>query len=156
MRLGLVLVLVGTSAFCILTACSSDPEPAGTNTQADSGTANEGGSGLGSKCAAEATLQSCATCCGYKDGILDAYEKAYDKCACEGACKTACATTICATPATAEASEACGACLEEEDTLLACDPIGNDECEKDPGCKAFVACDRVAVCLDKPEGKDGG
>jgi hypothetical protein len=142
------------------TTSSSSSSSSSGSTGGSSGSSGSGdggsssGSGDAAKCAAETTLQKCATCCGFTDDVDEVFFRGFDKCVCEGPCKTQCADTYCAaTPD--EPSQACGECLDSDAAGEQCDPVGEAECEKDAKCKAFAACDQAAKCGDK-SAPDGG
>jgi hypothetical protein len=133
---------------------SSSSSSGSSGGKSDGGSTSSSGGVDATKCAAETTLQKCATCCGFTDAVDEIFFKGFDTCACNGPCKTQCADTYCAaTPS--EPNQACGECLDADATGEQCDPAGEAECEKDAKCKAFAACDLAAKCGDK-SAPDGG
>jgi hypothetical protein len=115
--------------------------------------------GLGAACGARALQDECAACCGYTETVLQPYVRGFHACVCSQTCRAECASTVCAA-APLEADEACDTCLGKLETIVACEQPGNEECDKDPACKSFVACGNEAGCLDKPRpdagSADGG
>jgi len=135
-------VAAATLVLSVLSACSSSdgaPPPAA-----------DAGATLAERCEKEPSVDRCATCCGYQRGILEPYLRGFQACACREACTQPCAASLCA-PSPTEPSAECQTCLNDFQTVIACEPGGNDECEKVESCRSFRECGNLALCLDKPD-----
>jgi hypothetical protein len=103
-------------------------------------------------CAAKATQNDCAKCCGgdHGDRVAGGMQ-ALAECVCNAArttCGDACDQDYCSGAKGATSSGSCG-CIPD---LSACVAVAKQACDGDPGCAAATKCNVDAKCDGKPGG----